>query len=102
METLLLEIGTEEIPAGYIKPALQALADALKKKLTEARISYGDVEIYGTPRRLALRIKKVAPKQLPLKTEMTGPPVKVGLDDSGKPTMAAKNLPKKPVSRLIT
>ncbi len=95
METLLLEIGTEEIPAGYIKPALKALAGALQKKLTEARISYGDVKIFGSPRRLAVRIEKVAAKQLPLKTEMTGPPVKVGLDDSGKPTMAAKKFAEK-------
>ncbi|MDX1707877.1 MAG: glycine--tRNA ligase subunit beta, partial [Desulfobacterales bacterium] len=95
METLLLEIGTEEIPAGYIKPALKALADALPKKLAEARISYGDVSVYGSPRRLAVRIEKVADKQLPLETELTGPPVKVGLDESGKPTMAAKKFAEK-------
>ena len=95
METLLLEIGTEEIPAGYIKPALDALAETLQKKLSEARISYGTAKIYGSPRRLAVRIEKVAVKQLPLKTELTGPPVKVGLDESGKPTMAAKKFAEK-------
>jgi glycyl-tRNA synthetase beta chain len=95
METLLLEIGTEEIPAGYIKPALDVLAATLQKKLSEARIEHGATKIYGTPRRLAVRIEKVAAKQQPLKTELTGPPVKVGLDSSGKPTMAAKKFAEK-------
>ena len=95
MDTLLLEIGTEEIPAGYIDPALKALAAMLQKKLIEARIEHGSTEIFGSPRRLAVRIEKVASKQLPLKTELTGPPVKVGFDESGKPTMAAKKFAEK-------
>lgn len=95
MDTLLLEIGTEEIPAGYIHPALKALAAMLQKKMTEARIEHGSAEIFGTPRRLAVRIEKVAAKQLPLKTELTGPPVKVGFDETGKPTMAAKKFAEK-------
>ncbi len=95
MDTLLLEIGTEEIPAGYIDPALRALAAALQKKMTEARIEHGSAEIFGSPRRLAVRIEKIAAKQLPLKTELTGPPVKVGFDESGKPTMAAKKFAEK-------
>jgi glycyl-tRNA synthetase beta chain len=95
MDTLLLEIGTEEIPAGYIDPALKALAAMLQKKMTEARIEHGYAEIFGSPRRLAVRIEKVAAKQLPLKTELTGPPVKVGFDESGKPTMAAKKFAEK-------
>ncbi len=95
METLLLEIGTEEIPAGYIKPAIDALAATLQKKLSEARIDHGSAKTYGTPRRLAVRIDNVAVKQRPLKTELTGPPVKVGLDSSGKPTVAAKKFAEK-------
>jgi glycyl-tRNA synthetase beta chain len=91
----LLEIGTEEIPAGYINPALKGLAATLQKKMTEARIEHGSAEIFGSPRRLAVRIEKVAAKQLPLKTELTGPPVKVGFDESGKPTMAAKKFAEK-------
>ena len=95
METLLLEIGTEEIPAGYIDPALTALAATLQKKMTEARIEHGPAEVFGSPRRLAVRVEYVATKQLPLKTELTGPPVKVGFDESGKPTMAAKKFAEK-------
>jgi glycyl-tRNA synthetase beta chain len=103
MDTLLLEIGTEEIPAGYIQPALRAMAAALQEKLSDARIEHGPVKIYGTPRRLAVRIEKVAVKQLPLKTELTGPPAKVAFDASGKPTMAARKFAEKagvPVEQL--
>jgi glycyl-tRNA synthetase beta chain len=95
METLLLEIGTEEIPAGYIEPALRALAAALHEKLAEARIEHGTIKTFGTPRRLAVKIEKVAAKQLPLKTELTGPPVKIGFDESGRPTMAARKFAEK-------
>ncbi|MGD8992445.1 MAG: glycine--tRNA ligase subunit beta, partial [Desulfobacterales bacterium] len=95
METLLIEIGTEEIPAGYIKPALDALASTLQKKMSEARIEHGPAKKFGTPRRLAVRIENVAVKQRPLKTELTGPPVTAGLDASGKPTMAAKKFAEK-------
>jgi glycyl-tRNA synthetase beta chain len=56
MNTLLLEIGTEEIPAGYIVPALEAMSATLSKKLTDARIEHGRSKIYGTPRRLAVTI----------------------------------------------
>ena len=41
MKTLLLEIGTEEIPAGYIAPALAALESMLVQKLADARIAHG-------------------------------------------------------------
>ena len=95
MDTLLLEIGTEEIPADYINPALRALAATLQKKMTETRIEHGPAKIYGTPRRLTVKIEKVAAKQLPLKTELTGPPARIGFDESGKPTMAAKKFAEK-------
>ena len=46
MEKLLLEIGAEEIPAGYIEPALKALSTNLKNKLSAARITHGEARIY--------------------------------------------------------
>ena len=44
---LLLEIGTEEIPAGYIEPALDILSSTLQKKMTDARIGYGNVKVFA-------------------------------------------------------
>ena len=63
--------------------------------MTEARIEHGHVKIYGTPRRLALEVKNVADKQKPLTSEMIGPPEKVGLDQEGRPTMAAEKFAEK-------
>ncbi len=95
MKTLLLEIGSEEIPAGYIQPALQSLLDNLMKKLDEARIAHGAARPYGTPRRLAVEIRDVADRQTSLVSEMTGPPERVGFDADGKPTVAAEKFAEK-------
>ncbi|NNL76512.1 MAG: glycine--tRNA ligase subunit beta [Desulfobacterales bacterium] len=95
MDNLLLEIGTEEIPAGYISPALEALAATLLQKLTAARIEHGSAEIYGTPRRLAVKIENVARKQKSVKSEVIGPPAKIGFDEDGKPTMAGRKFAQK-------
>ena len=88
MNTLLLEIGTEEIPAGYILPALEALAATLSEKLAQARIEHGRSQVYGSPRRLAVKIENVAPKQQSVKSEAIGPPAKIGLDENGRPTVS--------------
>ncbi len=90
MERFVLEIGTEEIPAGYIQPALEALARNLDSKLTAARIAHGEITVYGTARRLAVAVDEMASRQPALTETITGPPVKVGLDASGKPTVAAE------------
>jgi len=95
MKTLLLEIGAEEIPAGYIGPALESLSTKLLHKLTEARIEHGSAKVLATPRRLTVEVKKVAAKQKPLTSEVLGPPEKVGLDKKGQPTMAAKKFAEK-------
>jgi glycyl-tRNA synthetase beta chain len=103
MKTLLLEIGTEEIPAGYIDPALAALAAQLSQKLREARIEHGEVRTLGTPRRLAVTVAAVAARQLPRTTEIVGPPKSAGIGPDGKPTMAAVKFAAKagvPVERL--
>ncbi len=103
MEKLLLEIGTEEIPAGYIEPALKALSAALLKKLDDARISHGNAKTYGTPRRLAVEVPDVAEKQEPVTSEVMGPPERVGFNETGNPTVAAVKFAEKvgiPVSAI--
>ncbi|MBI9074079.1 MAG: glycine--tRNA ligase subunit beta [Desulfatibacillum sp.] len=89
MESLLLEIGSEEIPAGYIVPALEALARALDTKLEAARIAHSKPRTYGTPRRLAIILDEVADRQESVVTEMIGPPKSVAFDDAGKPKVPA-------------
>lgn len=89
MNSLLLEIGTEEIPAGYIEPALDALSSSLMRALDDARIVCGEWKTYGTPRRLAVVVSDVADRQESLTTEVLGPPEKIGFDAQGEPLVPA-------------
>jgi glycyl-tRNA synthetase beta chain len=103
MDTLLLEIGTEEIPAGYIAPALAALAASLGERLDAARIAHGPIETMGTPRRLAVTIEDVARRQRPETTRVLGPPQRVGMNAEGALTLAGEKFAQKmglPFSRV--
>ncbi|HPA15996.1 MAG TPA: glycine--tRNA ligase subunit beta [Desulfobacterales bacterium] len=95
MDSLLVEIGTEEIPAGYIQPALNAFSSLLTQRLREARIEHGEARVYGTPRRLAVEVEQVAKRQESLTEEVIGPPQRVGYDETGRPTMAAEKFAEK-------
>jgi glycyl-tRNA synthetase beta chain len=95
MDSLLLEIGTEEMPAGYIQPALDAMAAQLLLRMDEARIAHGTARTFGTPRRLAVQVDEVAPKQAAVSTEMIGPPAKVAYDAEGRLTLAAEKFAEK-------
>lgn len=87
---LLLEIGTEEIPAGYIEPALNSLSSLILQRMDDARIDHGEARVFGTPRRLAVEVAAVAGKQNPLTTEVTGPPERIAFDKDNRPTLAAE------------
>jgi len=89
MNELLFEIGTEEIPAGYIAAALHFLAVTAEKRLSEFGLKYGAVKTFGTPRRLTLVIEDLDEKQETRSQEHIGPAKKVGFDAEGKPTKAA-------------
>ena len=90
MSELLFEIGTEEIPAGFLQPALQQLQDNFIKKAVELSLSHGSVRVTGTPRRLVLMVEGLADMQPDSREEILGPSVKAGLDKEGKPTKAAQ------------
>jgi glycyl-tRNA synthetase beta chain len=90
MTDLLLEIGTEELPAGYIEPALEAFVTNLLDKLKETRIDYGEARTMGTPRRLTVKVRNVSTRQRPITAEIIGPPKSVGFDDNCRPTVAGK------------
>jgi glycyl-tRNA synthetase beta chain len=89
MADLLLEIGAEEIPAGFVPPALEQLERDLAKALDDARLAHGEVRAVGTPRRLAVWARDVAAKQPDASSQALGPPVAHAFDAEGKPTAAA-------------
>jgi len=86
---LLLEIGTEELPAQFVPPALAGLGDRAGQLLKDARLSHGAVKTMGTPRRLTLWVQGLAEHQEPVATEVMGPSKAVGFDAQGQPTKAA-------------
>ncbi|MBI4567740.1 MAG: glycine--tRNA ligase subunit beta [Planctomycetes bacterium] len=71
---LLFEIGTEEIPASYIAPALEHLAIGAVKMFDALRLDRGEGRVAGTPRRLALFVENVAARQPDVEEEVIGPP----------------------------
>lgn len=89
MSELLFEIGTEEIPAGYIQPALDALAADATKKLRALELAFDSISTFGTPRRLTLAVAGLQARQADRRQEHIGPSKKAGFDADGKLTKAA-------------
>lgn len=88
MSDFLLELGTEEIPAGYIQPALLQGAAFLKGYLDEHHLAYQDIKIYSTPRRMVFSVAGLPDKQADINKELAGPPCSVSFDKDNKPTPA--------------
>lgn len=85
---LLFEIGVEELPGGYVPPALEQLERAASDGLAGLRLGFGDLCTYGTPRRLALFVNDLSERQADFDEEAMGPAVKAAFDAEGKPTRA--------------
>ncbi|NQU16478.1 MAG: glycine--tRNA ligase subunit beta [Candidatus Saganbacteria bacterium] len=88
IKNLLLEIGCEEIPARFMSVLLKELKSKSAQELKASRISYSNIETYGTYRRLVLYVENLAPKQEDISNEVKGPPAEIAYKD-GKPTPAA-------------
>ena len=86
---LLLEIGTEEIPARFLPPVLEEMAASFRKLLDAERIGVGEILTWGTPRRLALVAREVAEAQAEVTQEIIGPPKAIAMDAAGNVTPAA-------------
>ncbi|TYP77998.1 glycine--tRNA ligase subunit beta [Paenibacillus methanolicus] len=86
---LLLEIGLEEVPARFVRGAMNQLKEKTVKWLENARIPHGDVKAFATPRRLAILIQDVEEKQADVSEEVKGPSRKIALDENGAWSKAA-------------
>ncbi|HMK50849.1 MAG TPA: glycine--tRNA ligase subunit beta [Thermodesulfovibrionales bacterium] len=87
--SLLLEIGTEDLPARFIRPALQQLGENTEKILRENYISCAGTRVFGTPRRLAVIAEGLPQMQEDRTKEVWGPSKKAAFDANGNPTKAA-------------
>lgn len=89
-KTLLLEIGTEEVPAHVMPGILSQLKENAAKTFDGLRIEYKNIRTLGTPRRSALIVEGLAEQQADLSKENRGPAVNIAFDADGKPTKAAQ------------
>jgi len=88
MTNLLFEIGTEEIPAGYITPALNQIKTVFTEQASKQCLTMESVYCTGTPRRLILFVKGLTEKQASINEEIQGPSVAIAFDKTGPLTKA--------------
>ncbi|MDH5298611.1 MAG: glycine--tRNA ligase subunit beta, partial [Desulfobulbaceae bacterium] len=93
-QELIFEIGTEEIPAGFLMPALAEMKNIMARKLAELALPHGEIRTVGTPRRLTLTVADLAAQQPDRDEEVLGPPKKAAFDAAGHPTKAAEGFAK--------
>ncbi len=88
-KTLLLEIGTEEVPAHVMPGILAELKDITAAEFKESRLHYDSIRTLGTPRRTALIVEGLEEQQADASHSDRGPSLKVAFDADGNPTKAA-------------
>jgi glycyl-tRNA synthetase beta chain len=89
VQDLLFELCTEELPPRALPSLSTALTEGVVKGIDAAGIPHGRVHGFATPRRLAVRIQKLAEHQPDRQVERRGPPLKNSFDPQGAPTQAA-------------
>ena len=89
VDTLLLELGAEELPPTALDALSDAFAAGIEKGLQEAEIPFQSVIAYATPRRLAVQVIGLEDKQPDREVERRGPALAAAYKD-GVPTKAAE------------
>ena len=94
-QSLLIELGTEELPPKSLKALSESFRDGIVNGLASAGLPHGDVKVFAAPRRLAVQISGLAIQQPDRTIAVDGPPVKAAFDAAGNPTQAALGFAKK-------
>jgi glycyl-tRNA synthetase beta chain len=89
-ETLLIELGTEELPPKSLKSLATAFYQSIKTQLESNDLGYSDIKWFATPRRLAIQVYDLVDKQQDKVVEKRGPAVNVAFDSEGNPSKAAQ------------
>ncbi|PKH86115.1 glycine--tRNA ligase subunit beta [Colwellia sp. Bg11-28] len=89
-ETLLIELGTEELPPKSLKTLATAFYDNIKGQLDSHNLSYSDIKWFATPRRFAVQVFDLVEKQADKTVDKRGPAVNVAFDDAGNASKAAQ------------
>ncbi|MGT2923912.1 glycine--tRNA ligase subunit beta [Streptococcus caviae] len=89
-KNLLVELGLEEMPAYVVKPSMKQLRQKMGRFLEDNRLSFEKIEMFSTPRRLAVRVVNLADWQSDYSEDFKGPSKKIALDAQGNFTKAAQ------------
>ena len=85
-DDFLLEIGSEELPATFVPIGIDGLKRSIVALLKEHKLEHGQIEVYGTPRRLAVIVHDLVHGLEEETVERRGPSAAVAFDDDGNPT----------------
>lgn len=88
--TLLIELGTEELPPKSLKTLAVTFYENIKKQLDDAELSYSNITWFATPRRLAVKVSALTASQADKVVEKRGPAVNVAFDENGVASKAAE------------
>jgi glycyl-tRNA synthetase beta chain len=88
--TLLIELGTEELPPKSLKTLATTFHDQIKIQLDDLALSYSDIKWFASPRRLAVQVFDLIDKQQDKVVEKRGPAINVAFDTEGNASKAAQ------------
>ena len=91
----ILELGSEELPADEVSQVAKQVREKLTSLLQDLHLSHDEITCSGTPRRVYVAVKSLAPKQEDRVEEVRGPPAKIAFDEEGNPTKAVLGYCKK-------
>ncbi len=94
MSNFLLEVGTEDLPAGFVSDAIRQWEMMIPASLVAEALTHDRVQVYATPRRLSVIISNLPDRQIDRQEEIKGPPAAAAYKD-GQPTAAALGFAKK-------
>ncbi|MBV9316172.1 MAG: glycine--tRNA ligase subunit beta [Gammaproteobacteria bacterium] len=85
----LIEVGTEELPPKALSTLSEAFTAAIAAGLEKSGLAHGEIAGFATPRRLAVKVQRLAGQQPEQQVRRRGPPVSAAFDGAGAPTRAA-------------
>ncbi|MFM2304367.1 MAG: hypothetical protein RLZZ135_1777, partial [Cyanobacteriota bacterium] len=94
MSNFLLEVGTEDLPAGFVSDAIRQWETMIPASLAAEALIPDRVQVYATPRRLSVIISNLPDRQIDRQEKIKGPPAAAAYKN-GQPTAAALGFAKK-------
>ena len=94
-DTVLFELGTEELPAGEYVGMAEALCAGICDGLQSHSLSHGEAKVLATPRRLTVIVSDVAMNAADTEQEILGPPIAAAKTKEGEWSPAAIGFAKK-------